>query len=339
MTRPALQLSFLRLSLLAATALMASVGAVSAQQAPLWKHGTVAAKADSGIIFYPAEAGFDDKYGVNIEMVQMSGDALLLRALIAGEIDSFEAIPAGAMAANSRGGDTRIIGCHWLKIPHVLFVAKDSSFKSVADLKGARVGVSAPGALPDMTARAMIARAGLDPKAITLVNAGSDADRFKALVAKTIDVAPSSNEFILEGDKYGIRPLVAMRDAAPDLIRSCIVTTQRALNSKRDAAVKFLAAEMDGFKAAIDPANAAKVDALSSRLAKIPEGDERLAFVRKDTIESDSIDASFPFPMDKLKFLMDLTIEVGQMEKPIDLATMVVPAVRDDALKLAASKK
>ena len=113
MTRPALHLSFLRLSLLAATALMASVGATSAQQAPVWKHGTVAAKADSGIIFYPAEAGFDDKYGVKIEMVQMSGDALLLRALIAGEIDSFEAIPAGAMAANSRGGDTRIIGCHW----------------------------------------------------------------------------------------------------------------------------------------------------------------------------------------------------------------------------------
>ena len=329
----------LRLPLLAAAAWAMTAAAAFAQQVPVWKHGTVAAKADSGIIFYPAEAGFDDKYGVKIEMVQMSGDALLLRALIAGEIDSFEAIPAGAMAANSRGADTRVIGCHWLKIPHVLFVAKDSTFKSVADLKGVRVGVSAPGALPDMTARAMIARAGLDPKAITLVNAGSDADRFKALVAKTIDVAPSSNEFILEGDKYGIRPLVAMRDAAPDLIRSCVVTTQKALDAKRDAAVKFLAAEMDGFKAAIDPANADKVDALSSRLAKIPAGDARLAFVRKDTIDSSSIDATFPFPMDKLKFLMDLTIEVGQMQKPIDLNGMVVPAVRDAALKLVASKK
>jgi NitT/TauT family transport system substrate-binding protein len=328
----------LRLSLLAATALVASVAAASAQQKPVWKHATVAAKADAGFIFMAAD-GFDDKYGVEIQMVQFSGDALALRALIAGEVDSFEAIPAGAMAANSRGGDARLIGCHWLKIPHVLFVAKDSTFKSVADLKGARVGVSAPGALPDMTARAMIARAGLDPKAITLVNAGSDADRFKALVAKTIDVAPSSNEFILEGDKYGIRPLVAMRDAAPDLIRSCVVTTQRALNAKRDAAVKFLAAEMDAFKFALDPANAAKVDAISAKEAKLPVDDPRLAFVRKDAIESDSIDPSFPFPMDKLKFLMDLTIEVGQMEKPIDLNAMIVPAVRDDALKLVATKK
>lgn len=259
--------------------------------------------------------------------------------MLAGEIDSFEAIPAGAMAANSRGGDVRIIGCHWLKIPHVLFVANDSKFKSVADLKGARIGVSAPGALPDMTARAMISRAGVDPKSVTLVNAGSDADRLKALVAKTIDVAPSSNEFILEGEKYGVKPLLAMRDAAPDLIRSCAVTTQKVLNSKRDAAVKFLAAEMDGFKFAIDSANAAKVDALSAKEAKLPLDDPRLAFVRKDAVESDSIDPTFPFPMDKLKFLMDLTIEVGQMEKPIDLNAMVVPAVRDDALKLVATKK
>lgn len=198
-----------------------TAAAAFAQKAPVWKHRTVAAKADSGIIFYPAEADFDDKYGVKIEVVQMSGDALLVRALIAGEIDSFEAIPAGAMAANSRGADTRVIGCNWLKIPHALFVAKDSIFKSVADIKGVRVGVSAPGALPDMTARSIIARAGLDPKAITLVNAGSDADRFKALIA--------------------------MRNTAPELIRSCVVTTQKTLDAKRDAAVKFLAVEMDGF--------------------------------------------------------------------------------------------
>jgi NitT/TauT family transport system substrate-binding protein len=331
--------NILRLSLLAGAVVFAAVAPAQAQQKPVWKHATVAAKADAGFIFMVDDGKFDDKYGVDVQMVQFSGDSLALRALLAGEVDSFEAIPAGAMAANSRGADTRIIGCHWLTIPHVLFVAGDSKFKSLSDLKGARIGVSAPGALPDMTARAMIARAGIDPKSVTLVNAGSDADRLKALVAGTIDVAPSSNEFILEGKKYGVKPLVAMRDAAPDLIRSCVVTTQKVLDSKRDAAVKFLAAEMAAFKFALDPANAAKVDAISAKEAKLSGDDPRLAFVRKDAVESNSIDPTFPFPMDKLKFLMDLTIQVGQMQKPIDLDKMVVPAVRDDALKLAAAKK
>ncbi len=61
--------STLRLSLLASAALVAvATLPANAQQVPVWKHGTVAAKADAGFIFMPAE-GFDDKYGVKIEMV------------------------------------------------------------------------------------------------------------------------------------------------------------------------------------------------------------------------------------------------------------------------------
>ena len=54
-----------------------------------------------------SKGGFAEKQGLKIEMVQFKGDAIALRALLAGELDSYEGSPGAPILAGSRGADVR----------------------------------------------------------------------------------------------------------------------------------------------------------------------------------------------------------------------------------------
>src|SRR6478736_9989174 len=99
---------FLRRALLAALAFTGVAFAspafaqTTAQPVP-WRHGVLEAKSDAGFVFMPSKGGFAEKQGLKIEMVQFKGDALALRALLAGELDSYEGNPGGPLLAGSHG--------------------------------------------------------------------------------------------------------------------------------------------------------------------------------------------------------------------------------------------
>src|SRR3954453_6283751 len=78
--------------------------AASAQELKVWRHGVLEAKSDAGFVFMPAEGGFAKKHGLDLKMLQFKGDALALRALLAGELDSYEGNPGAPIIAMSHGG-------------------------------------------------------------------------------------------------------------------------------------------------------------------------------------------------------------------------------------------
>ena len=133
----------------------ASVGA----QDKVWKHGLINAKADAGIFLMVSTRDFASKQGLKIEISQFKDDQLALKALIAGELDSFEGGPQGVFAADSKGGDVKLLGCHWVVVPHGIY-ANDKIAK-VEDLKGKQIAVSAPNSMPDMLARSALAKFGV----------------------------------------------------------------------------------------------------------------------------------------------------------------------------------
>src|SRR5262249_12617630 len=70
-------------------------------QEKVWKHGLINAKADAGIFLMVSRHDFAKKQGLKIEISQFKDDQLALKALIAGELDSFEGGPQGVFAADS----------------------------------------------------------------------------------------------------------------------------------------------------------------------------------------------------------------------------------------------
>ncbi|HTP81641.1 MAG TPA: ABC transporter substrate-binding protein, partial [Alphaproteobacteria bacterium] len=235
-------------ALVAGLLALGSPGPAAAQATHGWKHGAILAKSDAGF-FFMVQNGFAEKQGLKLEIVQFKTDILALQALIAGEIDSFEGGPDGSMVASSRGGDLKIIGCDWPGLPYGIFTRKDVG--SLADLKGKTFAISAPSANPAVVARAVLAKHGVDPSSVNFANLGGDLDRFKAVAAGVAAGAIVSNEYVPIAEKQDMKMLAAARDALPDYLRQCMMSSGKVLAARHDDAVHFMAAEIQAWRYAV----------------------------------------------------------------------------------------
>jgi len=319
------------------TALAAIVAAVTicamtipaAGQEKTWRHGQINAKADAGILMMVSKRDFAAQQGLKIELLQFKDDQLGLKALIAGEIDSFEGGPQGVFAADSKGADAKILGCHWVVVPHGIY-AKEGINK-VEDLKGKSIAVSAPNSMPNMLAREALAKYGVADTDVKFAAVGGDRERYQALTGGVVDAAVVSNEYQPIAPK-SIHLLVAGRDAVPNFLRVCIVSSAKKLAARGDDAVKFLAAEMNALRFAL--ANKDATVALTRELTNAKPDDPRPGFVFDDAIEHKAIDPTLPLPAEKIQWLQEQMVKAGNLAKPLDLKTVTAPEYREKALTL-----
>jgi NitT/TauT family transport system substrate-binding protein len=319
------------------TAILAAVtaGALAlpaAAQEHVWHHGLIKAKADAGIFMMITTRDFAKKRSLELKTSEFHNDQIALKALIAGEIDSYEGGPTGVFAADARGAGIRILGCHWIVVPHGIY-AKDS-IKTVADLKGKTVAVSAPNSMPDMLAHFALEKYGVNPNDVKLAAVGGDRDRYQALVGGVVDAAVVSNEYQPVAPK-SIHLLLAGRDALPNFLRECIMTTNAVLKKKGDEAAHFLAAEMNALHYALS--HRAETIALTDKIIHAKPTDPRPGFVFDEAIRLHMVDPTLPLPMGKFKWIEAQLVKAGKLKKPVDLKTVVAPEYREKALKLAGS--
>src|SRR5689334_21868976 len=163
------------LGFVAAAAALAGLAAPGAAQEKVWKHDLINAKADAGIFLMVSTRDFAKKQGLKIEISQFKDDQLALKALIAGELDSFEGGPQGVFAADAKGADVKLLGCHWVVVPHGIYA--NEKVTKVEDLKGRQIAVSAPNSMPDMLARSALAKFGVADTEVKLAAIGGDNDR------------------------------------------------------------------------------------------------------------------------------------------------------------------
>jgi len=313
--------------LLGASALLS--GAALAQER-VWKHGVIEPKADAGLIMAGLQGGFPEKFGLKVEILNLKSDVLGLKALLAGELDSYEGGPAGAITADTRGVDVKVIGCAWPRIPHGLFVRADIT--DIAQLKGKAIAISAPNAFPDLLARAALKKAGVSPEDVTFANLGSDSDRFKALMANVVQASVSSGEFLAVAPP-DVKLLFAGRDLMPQFLRNCVMTSGKTIATKRDDMVRFMAAEIAGARWAIGHRD--EVMKITREIASIRADDPRPEFVFAESIKHGDFDPEMNVAKEKLAWLQNLLVETGDITKPVDIAKTFDETIRKDAAALA----
>jgi NitT/TauT family transport system substrate-binding protein len=323
---------YIGIATLIAAATVVFTAAPAAAQEKVWRHGLIKAKADAGIFMMVTTRDFAKKQGLKIVTSEFRNDQLALKAMIAGELDSYEGGPGGAVSADSKGADAKILGCHWVVVPHGIY-AKDT-IKTVADLKGKQIAVSAPNSMPDMLARAALAKYGVPAKDVKLAAVGGDHDRYQALVGGVVDAAVVSNEVEPVAPK-NIHLLVAGRDAVPNFLRVCIMSKAKTLAARGDDAVKFLAAEMDALHYALS--HKAETVALTEKIIHSKPGDPRPAFVYDDAVKHHAVDPTLPLPAEKLNWLQGQLVKAGKLKAPLDLKIVTAPEYRAKALKLSGS--
>ncbi len=300
----------------------------AAQSAKPWRHGMIEAKSDAGF-FLMVNKGFAEKQGIKLDIVQFKTDIIALQALLAGEIDSFDGGPGGSMLAASRGGDIKILGCQWPGLPYGIFVR--NTINSVNDLKGKTFAISAPAANPAVVARGVLEKLGLPASELHFANLGSDLDRFKAVAAGVADAAIVSNEYEPIAAKQGVKMLVAAKEVWPDYIRQCTMSSGKVLSSRGDDAVRFMAAEIAGFRHAL----ASREDELrlTREFTGIKPDDLRPEFIYDDAVKTHAVDPEFSLPVHKLDWMMDQLVKDGSLKQRIDVAKVIDPTIRAKALE------
>ena len=314
---------------LAVTVLACGLAGAHAQE-KVWKHGILEAKSDSGIIAMVDKGGFAAKHGLKIELTQIKAGATLMKALIAGEIDSVDMGAAESIVAAARGTGVKIVGCTWPGVPQV--VLAKAEVKSLADLKGRTVAISSPGSLPDLLFRGMLDSANVPFSEVKLATQGADLDRYKSLVAGITDAAVVSNEFeaVMPSN---IKVLASGTTALPKFIRLCVATSSKVLAERRADLVKFLAAEMDAYRfAATHRDEAVK---LSRDLTHAKPDDKRAEFIVDQALKNKQIDPTLAVPADRIEWMQQLFVKAGVLKQAAPVGTLIDASVREDAAKLA----
>ena len=317
-------------SLAVAAALIAfGLNAANAQE-KVWKHGILEAKSDAGFIAMVDKGGFGAKHGLKIEILQIKAGATLMKALIAGEIDSVDMGAAESIVAGVRGTGVKIVGCTWPGVPQVVLVRAE--IKTLADLKGKNVAISSPGSLPDLLFRGMLDAANVPFSDVKLATQGADLDRYKSLISGITDAAVVSNEFeaVMPAN---IKVLAKGSTAVPKFIRLCLATSNKVLTERRADLVKFVAAEMDAYKYAATHRD--ENIKLAHELTHAKPDDKRAEFIIDQAIRDKQIDPSLAIPADRIDWMQELFVKAGVIPKTVPPALLIDTSVRDDATKLS----
>jgi NitT/TauT family transport system substrate-binding protein len=310
-------------------ALMLAVAPAAAQKGRPWRHGIIEPKSDAGFLLMSSRRGFAEREGLKLDILQVKDDQLGLRALLSGELDSYEGGVQGPIMADVRGADVKIIGCHWPVVPHGIMAHNNIS--DVKHLKGKTIAVSAPGSFPDMLARMALAKFNLARSDVTLAPVGGDRDRYNALVGGVVDAAVVSNEYMPLPSSRGFKLLLSGRDAGPDFLRICMFSTARVLSQRREDAIRFLMAQSRALTYALSHRD--ETLKLTDEAADMRPDDPRPAFVFDDAVATNAITPDLPIPVEKIAWMQDQLVELGQIDAPLDVAKMIDPDIRREAMQ------
>jgi NitT/TauT family transport system substrate-binding protein len=324
----------MRKAMLGMLAIMAAALAHPAAAADpvAWRHGVITPKSDAGFVFMVRDGGFAEKQGLKVELLPLQDDTLLLKALVAGEIDSMQASPGITVVAASKGAaDLEIIGCSWPGLPHVVF-AQDA-IKTVQDLRGKSIGIASPGALPDLLARVWLDKNKIPVSEVKLVSLGSDPDRFKALLNRVVDASIASSEFGTEAAKNGLHQLITGSEIEPNFVRLCEITTGAVIAKRGDDLLHFLAADIQAHRYAMS--HRSEEIALTRKILNLGEQDERAPYMFDFVQRTHAVDPELSLPAEKFAWMQELLIKMGNMTKPADLKKLLADDIHAKAVALA----
>jgi NitT/TauT family transport system substrate-binding protein len=216
-------------------------------------------------------------------------------------------------------------------MPYALYSRKD--INSLHDLQGKTLGISAPGALPEVIAKAMLLSQGISPDSVTFSNAGGDAQRFAALKGGKVDAVAAATEFVSETrTDPNIKVLALASDYVPQYPRFMLIANGNTLKNKpREAIVGFLAAHMEGLRYAL--VHREEALALCAKITNEPATGERCTETYDLVKEKKYVDPNMEFDLSRLTWLQDLRIRLGQQKEIVPNEKLVNLSFRDEAVQ------
>lgn len=135
------------------------------------------------------QLGYFKAEGLEVEISDFAGGARALQAVVGGSADIVSGAFEHTINLQSKNQHFRafVLQGRAPQIAMGVSVKNLPNFKSVADLKGKKIGVSAPGSSTNMVANLVLSRAGLKASDVSFIGVGTAAGALAALRSGQID--------------------------------------------------------------------------------------------------------------------------------------------------------
>jgi ABC-type nitrate/sulfonate/bicarbonate transport system substrate-binding protein len=173
----------------------------------------------------------------------MEGGTRGLQVLLSGEIQGMHVGLAPAVLANKQGADLRLVTSTCNTIPITMFT---KAGVGIGDLKGKTFGISTFGSETDIAISVLLKKLGLTRQDVTVSQIGGSSQRFAALVAGRIDVAPLIEPAITRAKERGFNPIVDLAADKTPWIFDSVVVTSSYLQHNRTTLTRFVKAYIAG---------------------------------------------------------------------------------------------
>lgn len=190
------------------------------------------------------EAGLFAKHGLDVDLV-FTGGGRAITSMLSGETPLVTVGGPSAIAARLGGSDVVIIAHIYDTILFSLMVTPE--IRTLADLKGKKLGASRFGSATDFALRYVLKRNGYDPvKDFTIFQIGGQAETLAALKAGSIQGGVIASPATAEAKRLGMKELINMATLGVEYPQTTISTTERFLRGNRETVLRFTRAYAEG---------------------------------------------------------------------------------------------
>src|SRR5258708_5388686 len=178
-------------------------------QAPEKKKITIAVGGKNLFYYLPLTVaerkGYFKDEGLDVEIPDFPGGARALQALVGGSAD----LVSGAyehtinMAAKKQPIKAVVLQARYNSIVLIMPKDKAAKYRGPQDLKGLKVGVTAPGSSTNMFVNNILAKGGLKPTDISVVGVGTGSGAFAAMDRGELDALSNLDPVVTQLEATG----------------------------------------------------------------------------------------------------------------------------------------
>lgn len=158
------------------------------------------------------QLGYFRDEGLNVKISDFAGGAVALRAVVGGSADVVSGAYEHTISLQSKKQFFRAFALQG-RLPQIAFgvsSAKAGQIKSLKDLKGLRIGVSAPGSSTHNLVKQLLVKGGLDPsKDAAIIGVGLGAQAVAAIKSGQIDAISNTDPVMTKLEQENAIKLLA----------------------------------------------------------------------------------------------------------------------------------
>lgn len=151
------------------------------------------------------QRGYFRAEGLDVDIVDVAGPSRAMQALANGTADVVSGAYEQTIAQQLRGQFLQAFVLQGRAPQIVIGVSTRNlpNYQGLADLRGKKIGVSAPGAATNMAASMMLARAGLSPEDVSFIGVGSSAGAVASVRSGQIDAISNMDPVMTQLEQQG----------------------------------------------------------------------------------------------------------------------------------------